>query len=339
MKKKLIALLQFAIGIGLIAFIFYRMDNKSDMLEALRAGAQHWPIMVLGVSSFLVCLLLCMLRWKLLLDARGMHLPFGRIFQLYFIGQFFNSFLFGATGGDVVKAWFVTREMPDRKTEAVSTVVLDRIIGLAALVILTVIIMLFQLPFFLAHEATRWSLVFFGALLGGMIGFLALTFGHNWMERWAFFKRLEERTALGKIITRAYGTVRDCMQDPMLLVKTLTLSIANHVVLIGCAYGLGRGLEISLNFWGYLKVFPVINAVAAIPATPGGLGTRETAAKFLLGVLGVAESRAVLLSLLIYIAVLFWSLVGGGIYMLYIAKHGRRTEALEGSQGAGSEAG
>ena len=75
------------------------------------------------------------------------------------------------------------------------------------------------------------------------------------------------------------------------------------------------------------------HAVAAIPATPGGLGTRETAAIFLLGVLGVAETRAVPLSLLVYGAVLFWSLFGGIIYMMYVAQHGKRVEeALEGGQ-------
>jgi uncharacterized protein (TIRG00374 family) len=309
------------------------MDNKSDMLDALRAGARHWPMIALGVGGFVFCLLLCMARWKLLLDARGMRLPFGLVFQLYFVGQFFNSFLFGSTGGDVVKAWFVAREMPERKTEAVSTVFLDRLIGLVALVLLTVAIMLARLPFFLRHEATRWSLVFFGSMLLGLVAFLAITFGRNWMERWSFFKRIEERTALGKIINRAYGTVRECIKDPALLAKTLTISVLNHLVLIGCAYCLGRGLEIDLNVWGYLTVFPVINAVAAVPATPGGLGTRETAAKFLLGVLGVAETRAVPLSLLIYGSVLFWSLVGGVVYMIYIANHGRRSALpLEGGR-------
>ncbi len=329
MKKKIVSLIQLLIGIGLIVFIFARMDNRADMLEALRAGARQWPMLVLGVGSFFVCLLLCTIRWKLLLDARGLHLPFLRAIQLYFVGHFFNSFLFGATGGDLVKAWFVTREIPGHKTEAVSTVALDRLIGLGALVILTVTIMLIRLPFFLEHEATRLSLVFFGCILAGLIGFLVVTFGHNWMERWAFFKRFEERTALGKIVTRAYSTARGIMKQPALLAKTLVLSLVNHVVLVGCAYYLGRGLDIALNFRGYLTVFPVINAVAAVPATPGGLGTREAAAKFLLGVLGVPETRAVPLSLLVYASVLFWSLVGGVVYMIYVAGHGGRVKGLD----------
>ncbi len=328
MKKKLIPMVQLLLGIGLIVFIFARMDNKSDMLEALRAAARQWPMLIVGIGSFLVCLILCTVRWKMLLDAGGLHLPFRRALQLYFVGHFFNSFLFGSTGGDVVKAWFVTREIPGHKTEAVSTVVLDRLIGLAALVILTVTIMLVRLPFFLEHEATRWSLVFFGCILAAMVGFLAVTFGHNWMEKWSFFKRLEERTALGKIIAKAYTTAHGIMKEPVLLAKTLSISLVNHIALIWGAYFLGRGLDIALDFWGYLTVFPVINAVAAVPATPGGLGTREAAAKFLLGVLGVPETRAVPLSLLIYSSVLFWSLIGGVVYMIYVAGHGGRGKGI-----------
>ena len=59
MKKKLLSIVQLLLGIGLIVFIFARMDNKSDMLEALRAGARHWPMLVLGVGGFFFCLLPC----------------------------------------------------------------------------------------------------------------------------------------------------------------------------------------------------------------------------------------------------------------------------------------
>jgi uncharacterized membrane protein YbhN (UPF0104 family) len=86
---------------------------------------------------------------------------------------------------------------------------------------------------------------------------------------------------------------------------------------------LGIALEIPLAFTDYLVVFPVINAVAAIPVTPGGLGTREGMAIFLLHVLGVQATDAITLSLLLYASVLAWSLVGGGVYAVYVYTYGR----------------
>lgn len=319
MKKRILSLVQLAIGIGLIVFIFVGMKDKGDLLEAFRAGARHWPLMAVGLGGFGICLLCCILRWKLLLDARGMVLPLRRVTALYFVGHFFNSFLFGATGGDVVKAWFVTREMPEKKTEAVSTIALDRIIGVLALILLTVVMMCLRLPFYLSLPETRLAMVFNTALLLAAIAFLVVAFGRNWLEHWSWFKRLEERTVLGKIVMRAYTTCHSCLNEPALLVKTFLLSLTNHVVLVGCAWFLGRGLEIGLSFWDYLTVFPVINAVAAVPLTPGGLGTRETAAKLLLGAMGVAATRAVPLSLLVYGSMLLWSLVGGVVYLFYVS--------------------
>ena len=111
MKKKIISLIQLAIGIGLLVFIFSRMENKADLLAALDDAKEGWPWLVLGAGGFFVCLSCCMVRWKWLLDARGMRLPLRRVFTLYFVGHFFNSFLLGATGGDVVKAWFVSRDL------------------------------------------------------------------------------------------------------------------------------------------------------------------------------------------------------------------------------------
>ena len=46
-------------------------------------------------------------RWHLLLRAQGIAVTFGKTFQISMIGQFFNGFLLGSTGGDVLKAYTV----------------------------------------------------------------------------------------------------------------------------------------------------------------------------------------------------------------------------------------
>ena len=53
-----------------------------------------------------------------------------RIVQRRHGAQFFNAFLLGSTGGDLLKAYYAARETHHKKTEAVVTVFVDRIIGL-----------------------------------------------------------------------------------------------------------------------------------------------------------------------------------------------------------------
>ena len=329
MKKKLLPLAQIALGVAILAYVFANMRNRSDLAVAVRDAARHWPWLLAGVCTFSLCVLSSSSRWHLLMRAQGMALPFRRVIELFFIGHFFNSFLFGATGGDVVKAYFAAVEIPNKKTAAATTVFIDRVIGLLALVLLAVVIMCCRLSFFLAYARMRLILIINVMVLIVTVLGLFMAFRRNIFERYAIFRRIEEGTSLGRVLSRIYNAFHICLRHPGLLVRALILSFVNHTTLVVMSFLIGHALEIDIPFWDYLTVFPIINAVAAIPLTPGGLGTREAIAKWLLGVLGVAGTRAVPLSLLTYGAVLVWSLVGGLVYLGYCARQARAGKTID----------
>ena len=326
MKKKLMALAQLAIGIGLIAYIFMRLGRSGDLyklLESLHAAAQNWPLVVLGVLGFGVCLLVCTVRWHLLLRAQGVQMTFRRVSVLFFIGHFFNAFLFGATGGDFVKAYYVARESQHKRTEVVATVFIDRLIGLLALIGLTIVVMAVRFRFFLQWPETRLAMAFNLVLLIVASSGIFIVFRQNLFERWPFFRRLEQRTSLGAVIAKVYSAFHICLSHRGLLARTVLLSLVNHIFFILCPYLFGLALNVDLGFIAYLSVFPIINAIGALPITPGGLGTRESAALLLLGVLGVSEPKAVTISLFMYATMLIWSLAGGVVYFFYSYKRGK----------------
>ncbi len=285
---------------------------------AFRLALTNAHMLAVGILLFGVCLFFCIWRWHLLLKAQGLALPFRRATSLYFVGQFFNSFMPGSVGGDIIKAYFAARRTRHKRTEAVSTIMLDRIVGLLALLALTAAIMAVFLPFFLAHRETRIALAFNLFLLAGAVAGLFVVFRKNLFEHWALFRNLSERTEFGGMINRVYSAFHHCFRHSGLLTRTVALSLGNHLALVFCAYFLSLALATGLSFLDVLKIFPVINAIAAIPVTPGGLGTREGATVFLLGVLGVAPAEAIALSLLLYVTILGWSLVGGAVYCSYL---------------------
>ncbi|MDD4873179.1 MAG: lysylphosphatidylglycerol synthase transmembrane domain-containing protein [Kiritimatiellae bacterium] len=325
MKKKLITLVQLALGIGLITFFFIKIAHSgkiTDFKIAIQSAADNWHFLVFGTALYLLCLVICTTRWVILLKAQNVHLTFPRTLILYFIGHFFSSFMPGATSGDLIKAIYVAREVPDKKTEVVSTVFIDRIIGLVALIILSIAIMITRLKFFLAYKETRVALVFNLVLLGITLAGSFIVFKRNLLEKWSFFSKLEQKTRLGKIITKAYNAFHVCINYPGVLRNTIVLSLLNHVIFIGVAFFFGLSLKVQLNYVDYLTVFPVINAIAALPITPGGLGMREGAAIFLLGALNIPSATALALSLLVYLSTLFWALVGGVVYIVFVYKTG-----------------
>ena len=94
-----------------------------------------------GGALACVCfqIFLTSLRWRLLLAGQGISLTVFRAVSLTFQGQMFSLFMpGGAVGGDVLKAAFLTRETQNgRKLEGVTTIFLDRVIGMMALFLLS----------------------------------------------------------------------------------------------------------------------------------------------------------------------------------------------------------
>ena len=80
---------------------------------------------------------LTFVRWYLLVRALGLNFRLLDAFRLGFLGYLFNFVSVGSVGGDLFKAIFIAREQPGRRTEAVATVLVDRVVGVYALVLLT----------------------------------------------------------------------------------------------------------------------------------------------------------------------------------------------------------
>ena len=74
-------------------------------------------------------------RWHELMKAVDVPMGMGRAFVINMVGSFYNSFLPGSTGGDAFKAYYASKQTPHR-TRAVMSVLVDRAVGLLALIIL-----------------------------------------------------------------------------------------------------------------------------------------------------------------------------------------------------------
>jgi len=328
-RRLWLPLLQVALAGGLIAVVFLKMENRADVLEALRAIAHRWPLGAAATLCFFGCLTVISLRWQRILAATGMRLSFASALRLSFTGQFFNAFLFGALGGDAVKAFSVARHFPRSQTAAAASVYIDRMIGMLALFVLALAALLARLDFFLRYRETRVVADALAACVALLVLVLVMVFRRNLFEKSAWFRDLETTTRLGGMLSQLYRAFHTCMTHRGLLAETLLLSMVNHLFLILAAFLLGAGLQIRTipesapprppaiqavtEFGTYLTLFPVINGISSLPLTPGGLGTRDAAAQMLMGVpeFNVPRSRAVTLSLLLYAITFFWSLVGG----------------------------
>ncbi len=323
-RRAAAALLRLAAAAGIIAWLLSRPEmDLTHLGTVLRGTLGHAAWLLLGLGLFFGCIWASVLRWKGFLDAQSLRLSARRVFSIFFIGHFFNAFMMGSTGGDLVKAAYTARETRHLKAEAIMTVVADRVIGLLALFMLAAAMIVARAPFFLAQKRTHPICLLVLVLFAALALALALLLKRNIFERHSVFRWIENRWPFGHLLRRAYDAFYLYRTDHSLLARAFALSLANHLLNVAGCYALGRALQIPNGFGDYLMMFPSILAVASLPITPGGLGIREGVAVVLLGAVQIPISQALPLSLISYLGMLVWSLLGGVIFLFYNAGSGR----------------
>jgi uncharacterized protein (TIRG00374 family) len=103
-----------------------------------RHVVQRQPIQVgflaAAFTLYATAVLVTFFRWYLLVRALDLPLKIRDAMRLGLIGIFFSGFLPGSVGGDVIKGAVLARGQKNRRTAAFATVIMDRGIGLWAMV-------------------------------------------------------------------------------------------------------------------------------------------------------------------------------------------------------------
>jgi uncharacterized protein (TIRG00374 family) len=304
--------------------------------EQWQQAWQHGPIelwnavRVVSPIAFLISLvfmgatiLLGTLRWQKLLRPQGISLPYGRTLEISLVAHFFNSFLLGSTGGDLFKAYYAARETHHQKTEAVTTVFADRLIGLFSMLLFAAIMLLFNVGAWLDNP----TLVSFGGLIAalfvGSAGFCFLAFFGGVSKRFPQVRELLRRLPKAEILERSLNSCRRFGESPKDLLLALVYSMALNAFCVFQVYAVAQGLSLTIGMEALLFIVPSIICLSAIPITPSGLGVRENLFVLLLAApqFGVPSTQALTLSLLTYAGSLIWSLIGGVVYLSFRDKH------------------
>ena len=320
-KKVTTGFVRFGIGLGIILFILFKIDLK-EMLAVLHASLLQWPWLAGGVALYAASLALSMGRWKIILEAQGLRMAWSRVFCVFFISQFFNSFMFGSTGGDLSRAYYAAKETHHKKTEAVATVVIDRMIGLVVLNCIAGVMMIARFRFFVDNWVTHVpALLMIGMITATAMAFLII-FNIRFFKGWPIFRFFEHHPTLGPIIRRLLISIYLYHRRTKILLETAAITLAIHSLTIAQCYFLGQSLRIDMSMLDYFTVIPIIVSLAALPITPGGLGIREGLAVAMLSALNVSAHQALPLSLMMYFIAVALSLIGGFIFLGYTAGAG-----------------
>lgn len=300
MKKKIqsftFSLLKISLAGGLLFYLFQsgRLDPKS--LSSLLTPS----VLIGGALALGGVFYLASERWRLLLNQQGFDTDRGYAFQLTLIGNFFNFFIPGGVGGDVVKALLVASHNPIKKGRAILTVLADRILGLFTMVTLGLIAFAFE-PTLLAREKS-FQLIFLLLVVlffGFMVAFwLILT-----TQKTPLHRLIDWLSQKLPRIGHAWSYAQSYRLTTTQILRFTALSFAAQLCSIMLFMLVARELtpeipSISVFFFAV----PVGFMVTAIPISPAGIGIGQAAFLFLfskaigaetnIGVIGVTAYQA-----------------------------------------------
>jgi len=285
------------------------------LLDSFRRVSLVW--FGLAIASMGLVILCAIIRWQWILRVQGLELTFWRATSITFIGMFFNAFMLGATGGDVMKAWYVAHETHHKKAEAVATVIVDRIIGLLGLFVVALVMMgTFYHRVFDDGRLRTFAIITLAVVFATVV----ITIAGLWKgaaDRFPGVRAWLEKIPKYDTLRRMIDAYRVYASHPAVLLKTSVVTIGVHVFSMLAIVCVGRGLGIHASLVDYFLYLPIINSVTAIPITVSGFGVREGMYVAMFSRVGVPGAAALAMSLLGYLATLFWSVVGAGFYLTH----------------------
>lgn len=285
-----------------------RLDWRPGMLRVFRELDPKGLFLALGLLT--LGALIAVRRWQGLLRIAGCVTSYGNAFRLSFLGLFFNLVVPGLTGGDVVKAVLVVREHPERRADALMSVIVDRGLGLLVLIGLAVVVTWWPGSHF--SEVKLPVLLTFVGILLGMWAFLApLPRRILGIERLLAKLPQKDRVAKLDAALRLYGS------HPGELALATVLSILNHGAIAWSLLALGRAFgDTQLSYPEYLGVAAIANTISSIPIAPGGWGVGEALYGSLFHMLGAPVTLGIAVSITFRLLSMGMGLVGGLFLLL-----------------------
>lgn len=310
LKSHLVLALKLSLSAALIFWLIQtdRLPLK-DLNALLNPAVLAWGLFWLGGTFFIASE-----RWRMLLNYQGIPATSVTCFKLTLVGLFFGFFLPGGVGGDVVKAYYVVQNLEGAKTQAIGSVLFDRLIGLFSMTLFCLAALLIGKDQLLSSPSLQ-PLIFL--VIAMFVAFCSL-FLALWSRRFhalrSFILKLSERLPFARRnLERLLSFKLVRAQFLKLVGVSLLTQACNFVFFMGLPYFLGYP-EVSLT--ALLFAVPLGFIATAVPISPGGVGVGQAAFFFLYTLVLQQETQLGSISVTLFQAFsILYGLVGALFYL------------------------
>ncbi|MFH1061303.1 MAG: lysylphosphatidylglycerol synthase transmembrane domain-containing protein [Candidatus Omnitrophota bacterium] len=306
-KKTVFGLFRIFISLFLLGLLFLIMRGKMGNLIQVIQGV-NVQLFFLAMLFIVPIVFISGLRLQCFLTVQGLSFKLSETIRLSLIGYFFNNFMPSTVGGDVAKVYYARKRSGDY-TRPFSAVLIDRLAGLSALIVLAGIAVIIWGNLIQNKAAKIIILLGFFLLLSalGLIYTSAAKDKFGWLFKSPLLLKIREKTL------KIYKAINLYRRSKTLLIG-FGLSFLSHVLFAVYAYGLAKSLDIDLPISIFFILIPVVWLISSLPSL-NGLGIREGAFVYFFKEF-IPPEQALALSILYFAQMICLSCIGGLVYLL-----------------------
>lgn len=297
------------------ALLGWVLWDNSAKIEEVFARPLDLRLLGLGILIFQISLLLTYVRWFWLIRVIEPRFRLGATLLLGSIGYVFNLVIPGAVGGDLIKAAYLVR-MRVRKTQAIASMVIDRIVGLLGLFVLASGAGILAWGVAGADVRRLIAAVWLATVGGGVL--LGLVFAQAFTR--LFPSLLRTRHGRISLMLSELRTMSMTYRGRLgVVAAALGLSIVGHALNVVAFYLVGWMLfanQMSTTLAQHFLMVPLTLFTTAVPLPFGALGLSEGVGDQLFKLVGHPSGALAMMGfrVLMYAC----GLVGAMIYLFHL---------------------
>ncbi len=268
-RSLLINALLMALAFGLLGMAIW---NNRDQIRDVFRHSLDGRLLALAFAIYMVGMITTFVRWFFLVRVVEPQFRLTAAGLLGFIGNLFNLVIPGAVGGDLIKAAYLVR-MQVKRTQAIASMVIDRILGLLGLFILAAVAGAVAWPV-ASGNVHRLTLVVWGAVAAGFIG-LTLIFTQGLSRRFPGLLAGHSKRAM---ILRELNVMSSTYRSRLGVVAgALAMASCNHAMFVVAFYLVSRTLfpDMATTLGQHFLMVPLTLFTTAVPLPFGALGLSE----------------------------------------------------------------
>jgi len=308
-KKTFLSIIKAIISISLLLFIILNM-NWSDVSKNLKNANYYY--LSITIVLFIIERSEITYKWNLLIRARGITISFGRLLMINLIGSFWGLFIPSSLGTDVARGYYLAKNNAE-KSISISSVFVDRILGVFSIFFLALISVIFAGDLFSKYNI-KFYVFLFSTILIVLFYFFQRKETTQILERFLIkisYKKLYE------IISKLHKSILEYKKYPKTLLLSFFFTLMAHATRVLIFYFVALSFNISVPLIYFFFFIPLVTLVLMIPISIGGLGIGEGAFIAFFSIVGVSLSNCITMAFTNSILNTLFTLSGGIVYLFY----------------------